>query len=56
MKAITRDRLGRTKDDLDAIEKIILFNPEFYKALLEIQTRLRNGTAEWYTFEEVFDA
>jgi len=29
-------------------------NPDFHKAVIEAQTRLRNGTAEWHTFEEVF--
>ncbi len=37
----------------DSME-IILSNPDFHKALLEVQSRLRNGTAKWYTFEEVF--
>ena len=37
----------------DSME-IILSNPDFHKALLEVQSRLDNGTAKWYTFEEVF--
>ncbi len=37
----------------DSME-IILSNPDFHKTLLEVQSRLRNGTAKWYTFEEVF--
>jgi hypothetical protein len=37
----------------DSME-IILSNPDFHKALLEVQSRLSNGTARWYTFEEVF--
>jgi hypothetical protein len=37
----------------DSME-IILSNPDFHKALLEVQSRLSNGTAKWYTFEEVF--
>ena len=37
----------------DSME-IILSNPDFHKALLEVQSRLGNGTAKWYTFEEVF--
>ena len=37
----------------DSME-IIFSNPDFHKALLEVQSRLSNGTARWYTFEEVF--
>jgi len=37
----------------DSME-IILSNPDFHKALREVQSRLSNGTAKWYTFEEVF--
>ncbi|MBC8417128.1 MAG: hypothetical protein H8E10_00865 [Desulfobacterales bacterium] len=37
----------------DSME-IILSNPDFHKALLEVQSKLSNGTAKWYTFEEVF--
>ena len=37
----------------DSME-IILSNPDFHKALLDVQSRLSNGTAKWYTFEEVF--
>ncbi|MDM8550637.1 hypothetical protein QUF72_11185 [Desulfobacterales bacterium HSG2] len=34
--------------------EIIFSNPDFHKAVIEAQTRLRDGTAEWHTFEEVF--
>ena len=34
--------------------EIILSNPDFHKALIEVQSRLRDGAAEWYTFYEVF--
>ena len=37
----------------DSME-IILSNPDFHRALLDVQSRLGNGTAEWHTFEEVF--
>ena len=37
----------------DSME-IILSDPDFHKALLDVQSRLRNGTAKWHTFEEVF--
>jgi len=32
----------------------ILSNPDFHKALLDVQSRISDGTAKWYTFEEVF--
>ncbi len=34
--------------------EIILSNPDFHKALIDVQSRLRKGTAKWHTFEEVF--
>jgi hypothetical protein len=37
----------------DSME-IILSNPEFHRALIDIQSRLRDGTSKWHTFEEVF--
>lgn len=37
----------------DSME-IILSNPDFHKALIDVQSRLRDGTARWHTFEEVF--
>jgi hypothetical protein len=33
---------------------LIFSDPDFYHAILDVQSRIRNGTAEWYTFEEVF--
>jgi hypothetical protein len=33
---------------------IIYSNPEFYKAVLDVQNRLKDGLAEWYSFDEVF--
>ena len=37
----------------DSME-IILSSPDFHKALIDVQARLHDGTAEWHTFEEVF--
>jgi len=34
--------------------EIILSAPDFHKALLDVQSRLRDGKAKWYSFEEVF--
>ena len=35
--------------------EIILANPDFYQALVEVQRKLRDGTARWAEFDEVFD-
>lgn len=32
----------------------ILAHPAFVKAMEEAQTKLRNGTAEWHSYDEVF--
>jgi hypothetical protein len=40
----------RQGDSMD----IIYSNPEFYKAVLDVQNRLKDGSAEWYSFDEVF--
>jgi hypothetical protein len=40
----------RQGDSMD----IIYSNPEFYKAVLDVQNRLKDGLAEWYSFDEVF--
>ena len=37
----------------DSMETI-LSDPDFHIALLDVQSRLRNGTAKWHAFEEVF--
>ncbi|CCK78996.1 hypothetical protein [Desulfobacula toluolica] len=37
----------------DSME-IILSNPDFSKALLDVQSNLRNGTSQWHTFEDIF--
>ena len=37
----------------DSME-IIFSNPDFHKALIEVQSRLRDGTAKWHTFNDVF--
>ena len=33
---------------------IIFSDPGFHKAILDVQSRLHNGTAQWHTFDEVF--
>ncbi|MBC8442448.1 MAG: hypothetical protein H8D87_22525 [Deltaproteobacteria bacterium] len=35
--------------------EIILSDPDFHKAILNVKSTLSDGTAKWHTFEEVFD-
>ncbi|MBW1891663.1 MAG: hypothetical protein JRF32_12700 [Deltaproteobacteria bacterium] len=37
----------------DAIENI-LANPVFHEAMAEVQLKLRDGSAEWHSYNEVF--
>ena len=32
----------------------VLAHPAFYEAITDVQTRLRDGNAQWHTFDEVF--
>ncbi len=34
--------------------ELILSHPAFHRAMADAQARLRDGSAEWYTFDEVF--
>jgi hypothetical protein len=33
---------------------LIYANPDFHKAILDVKRRLQDGSAEWYSLEEVF--
>ena len=33
---------------------LIYADPEFHKAVMDVKERLKDGSAEWYTFDEVF--
>lgn len=35
--------------------EIILSNPDFYQAIIDVHKRLRDGTAEWYSFKDVIN-
>lgn len=37
----------------DSME-VILANPDFHKAIVDVQSRLRDGTTKWHTIKEVF--
>ncbi len=47
MLALKRQADGDSMD-------IIFSNPDFHMALVEMKEKLKNGSAEWYTFEDVF--
>jgi len=51
---ITQFILGLKRQSQGDSTDIIFSNPEFYRAVKDVQSRLRNGSAEWHTFEEVF--
>ena len=51
---ITQFVLGLKRQSHGDSMEIILSDPDFHKTLLDAQSRLRDGTAEWHTFEEVF--
>ncbi len=34
--------------------ELILSHPDFHHAILDVQARLRDGSAEWHSFDEVF--
>lgn len=44
--------LKRNTDREDV--RTILSHPTFQRAISDVQTRLRDGTAEWYRFDDVF--
>lgn len=51
---VTQFILGlKRRSQGDAMD-IIYSNPDFYSAVLEVKSRLQDGTAEWHSFDEVF--
>jgi len=42
---------GLTREDST---EVVFSNPEFCQAIKDVQRKLRDGSAEWHTFEEVF--
>lgn len=44
----------KRKSEGESME-IIYSNPDFHKSIMEVQSRLRKGSAKWHTFEEVFE-
>jgi hypothetical protein len=33
---------------------LIYANPDFHKTILDVKSRLQDGSAEWHSFDEVF--
>jgi len=53
-EVITQYLLGlKRRVQGESVEKI-LTHPAFHEAMTDVQTRLRDGNAEWHTFDEVF--
>ncbi len=53
-KSLQTDRDHADITEGDSMD-LIFSDPDFYNAIRDVQSRLHNGTAEWYTFEVVFD-
>ncbi len=51
---ITRFILGLKQQCPGDSTDIIFSDPEFYQAVRDVQKKLRDGSAEWHTSEEVF--
>ncbi len=51
---ITQFILGLKRQTQSDSMKVILSDPKFCQALKDVQTRLRDGSAKWHTFDEVF--
>ncbi len=45
----------KRKSEGKSVEKI-LSNPVFYRSMEESQAKLQNGTAKWYSYDDVFGA
>ena len=46
--------LGLKKKNQGDSMDLIYSNPNFHKAVLDVHNRLKDGSAEWYSFDEVF--
>lgn len=53
-EVITQFILGLKRRTVQESTDIILSDPNFSLALTEVQERLKNGSAQWHTFDEVF--
>ncbi len=46
--------LGLKRKAQGDVMEIIFSDPDFYLALNDVQSRLRDGSAKWHTLDEVF--
>lgn len=53
-EVITQFILGLKRQIREDATAIILSDPAFRNALRDVQSRLRDGSAQWYDFDEVF--
>ena len=54
-EVITQFILGLKRQFQGDSMDLIFSNPDFYQALTDVQSRLRDGSASWHTFDEVFE-
>ncbi len=51
---VTQFILGLKRRTREDSTNIIFSDPNFYQALMEIKSRIKDGSAQWCTFDEVF--
>jgi hypothetical protein len=51
---ITQFILGLKRRTQGDSMDIIFSNPEFYHALTDVQAKLKDGSAQWFDFKDVF--
>lgn len=53
-EVLTQFILGLKRRSQGDSMDIVYSNPDFYKAILDVKNQLQEGSAEWYSFDEVF--
>ncbi len=53
-EVITQFILGLKRHSHGDSMDLIYSNPDFHKAVLDVKNRIKDGSAEWYSFDEVF--
>lgn len=53
-EVFTQFILGLKRSNQGNSMDIIYSDPDFLKAVLDVKNKLKNGTAKWYRFDEVF--
>lgn len=51
---VTQYFLSLQRGQEEESQKRLLAHPAFQQAMKDVQARLKDGTAEWHSFEEVF--